>query len=271
MKFTYEVMSIRDGRSYCTRIVNVRQREGKGIMFSCTCVFKTAEKTNPLDVQAGIDIREKYAIALKGKRPADFEECPGFDVPWYWREQSQGKPNDKFPGLDSRKVDMSAYNSGKHPLDRRQLIYYRSLGTLPKDDLNVPLCAQLYASDRNSLFIVAHAFEIGDMYTGLGSLIHQVVFHTNAEEMHFGEDFGAEDERTRWFVKEDWTSRYSGGRGLFQSRVWSPEGRHVMSITQDGMVRVPKEKEADAEQLKKGWKGLKEAEAEKSRKGKGKL
>lgn len=269
VKFIYHVQAIRDGRSSATRIVNVSQKEGKGYMFTCTCVFKTAE-ANLLDVQAPVDLWDKYALALEGKHPWDFPECPGFDVSWYWKEQANGKKNDVFPGLDTRKADLSRYNEGRHPLDRRQLVFYRSIGTIPKDDVNMHLCAQLYASDRNSLFIVANALDIGDLYTGMGSLIHQVIFHTSAEDLTFGEDLG--EEKSRWFCKEDRCTRYANGRGLFYSRVWNPEGKHVMTITQDGMVRLPKEGvEEKLEEVVKGWRGLQVEEVEQMRRGKGKL
>ncbi|KAF2168226.1 hypothetical protein M409DRAFT_53525 [Zasmidium cellare ATCC 36951] len=269
LKFTYHVQTIRDGRSSATRIVNVSQKEGKGFMFTCTCVFKNPEP-NPLDVQSPINLWDKYAISLKDKQPWSFPECPGFDVPWYWREQANGKKNDIFPGLDTRKADLSKYNQNRHPLDRRQLVFYRSIGTIPADDVNMHLCAQLYASDRNSLFIVANALDIGDLYTGMGSLIHQVIFHTGAEDLGFGEDVG--EEGSRWFCKEDSCTRYANGRGLFFSRVWSPEGRHVMTVTQDGMVRLPREGgEGKVEDVVKGWDGLEPEEMQQVRRGKGKL
>lgn len=236
-------------------------------MFTCTCVFKKPD-AKPLDVQSNINIWDKYHLALSGKHPSDFKECPGYDVPWYWREQAEGKPNDAFPGLDTRIVDMSRYNKNRHPLDRRQLVFYRSIGTMPQNP-NLHLCAHLYASDRNSLFIVANAMDIGDLYSAMGSLVHQVIFHTNAEDLAFGEDMGP--EKSKWFVKEDWCTRYSGSRGLFYSRVWSPEGKHVMTITQDGMVKLPEDVEEKVKEIRKGWEGLREeeVEVEKVKKGKG--
>ena len=227
-------------------------------MFTCTCVFKKAE-TSPLDVQARVNIWEKYRIALGGKKPGDLEECSGMEVPWYWKRQRETGENDAFPGLDSRKAPMDEYNQTRHPLDRRQMVFYRSLGTLPRDP-NMHLCAQLYASDRSSLFIVANAFEIGDVYTGIGSLVHSVIFHTGWETMDFGEDLGP--EHSRWFCKEDWTTRKAGGRGVFYSRVWSPEGMHVATITQDGMVRLPRGSDAQVAEIRKQWEHLPEEETQ---------
>lgn len=164
---------------------------------------------------------------------------------------------------------MSTYNKTKHPLDRRQLVFYRSIGTIPNGNPNIHLCAQLYASDRNSLFIVANAMDIGYLYTAMGSLVHQVIFHTNAEDMDFGEDKGPEG--SKWFAKEDWCTRYSGSRGLFYSRVWSPGGKHVMTITQDGMVKLPEDAGEQVGEIRKGWEGLEEEEIEAQRKTKGRL
>ncbi|SMQ47457.1 unnamed protein product [Zymoseptoria tritici ST99CH_3D7] len=264
--FTYSVQRIRDGRSYSTRIVTVTQNAG--IMFTSTVIFKKAE-TGPLDVQSSTKLWEKYAAALYGKTPSDFEECPGFDMPWYWREQAKTGKNDAFPGLDSRKADMTAYNRGLHPLDKRQLIFYRSIGTMSKDDPNMHLCAQLYASDRNSLFHVGNAYGIGDLYTGLGSLVHQVIFHSGAEELMFAEDVGPEE--AKWFCKEDWTTRYTNGRGLFVSRVWNPEGRHVATITQDGLIRLPRDADAQAKEIEREWGSIPQEETEVVRRRKGRL
>lgn len=77
----YNVKIIRDGRSYCTRIVNVTQVEGKGICFTCTCSFKK-EEDSPLDVQEHIDLETTYAAALQGGKPEDMDEAPGMDLPW---------------------------------------------------------------------------------------------------------------------------------------------------------------------------------------------
>lgn len=80
--FVYSVKIIRDGRSYCTRIVHVTQAEGKGICFTCTCSFKKHEESE-LDVQEKIDLDDTYAIVLKGTSPEDWNEAPGMDVPWF--------------------------------------------------------------------------------------------------------------------------------------------------------------------------------------------
>lgn len=158
------------------------------------------------------------------------------DVPFYWEYLRQGHANEKFPGLTTRKVDMSAYNQGRDPLDKRQLIFYRQIGDLPRD-ANLHACAHLYASDRNSLYIAANHLGVGGSYVRMGSLVHTVVFHAGWGDLWFGQEVG-EGSQGNWFCKEDWTDRAAVGRSLFHSRVWSPRGRHVITILQDGMIRV---------------------------------
>lgn len=237
--FVYKVHNIRDGRSYCTRIVNVTQARGKGVCFTCTCSFKTNEANN-LEVQEATNLWQKYDSVLAGKKPEDFPEAPGMDLPFYWKLLEDGLPNDKFPGLTTKKTDMKAYNRPRHPLDRRQLIFYKAIGDLPPDNPNLHMCAHLYASDRNSLYIAANHLGVGDSFTQMGSLAHTVIFHALPEDLQFGQTEPNEtcSPQGSWFCKEDRTDRASAGRSTFYSCVWSPQGIHVMTIVQDGMIRV---------------------------------
>lgn len=78
--FVYSIRTIRDGRSYCIRAVEVTQAEGEGICFTCTCSFK-AEDWNPLDLQEPMKLDERYSVALAGKRPQDHPDAPGTEMP----------------------------------------------------------------------------------------------------------------------------------------------------------------------------------------------
>lgn len=131
---------------------------------------------------------------------------------------------------------MDAYNAALSPFDRRQLLFYRVIGSLSENS-NLHACAHLYASDRNSLFIVANHLDVGDRFTHMASLSHTVVFHTPVEEFMMIDGTG---ERI-WFCKEDWTSRAGEGRGIHHSRMIGPGGRHVASSWQEGLVRIGKD------------------------------
>lgn len=147
------------------------------------------------------------------------------------RRKATGQ-NDEFPGLECRKVDMTAYNNSLSPFDRRQLFFYRTIGDLPPDP-NIHACAHLYASDRNSLFVVANHFEVSDKFTHMASLSHTVVFHTPA--LHIMTQSQSEKH---WFTQEVWTTRAGGGRATHHSRIIGPGGTHVATSFQEGMIRV---------------------------------
>ncbi|KAK5011064.1 hypothetical protein LTR60_004837, partial [Cryomyces antarcticus] len=123
---------------------------------------------------------------------------------------------------------------------RRQLHYYRVLGAMPPLALapNLHLCAHLYASDRNSLFIIANNLDVGDGFSHMASLSHTVVFHTDNAPLAMTDDSGA----PVWFCQEAWSSRAAGGRGLHLSRIWDAEDRHLASTWQEGLLRVGENK-----------------------------
>lgn len=115
------------------------------------------KSTESIDVRPKIDLRKAFSPVLDNVKPMDHEEMPGTDAPWYWEYQRRnGGYTDPFPGLHLRKVNMERYNSDKPPLERRNLKYYAVIGSMPsiKDDPNMHICAHLYASDRNSLFVM---------------------------------------------------------------------------------------------------------------------
>ncbi|KAF2166864.1 hypothetical protein M409DRAFT_66413 [Zasmidium cellare ATCC 36951] len=259
--FVYRVQSIRNGKSYCTRAVNVTQSEGNGICFTCICSFKTAEPSH-VEAQRELDIWREYAVVLKDRLPHDFQEVPGMDLPFYWQRRKETGENDKFPGLQCHKVDMSRYNKDKHPIDRRQLIFYRTIGDMPADP-NLHLAAHLYSSDRNSLYIVANNYGVGDYWTQMSSLCHTVIFHSPMEALLFKPSSGQQSELNdptgRWFAFEGGGDRMGSGRAVFNCRLWNNEGIHVATAVQDGLLRFTKridaspEEEQEIERIMRGW------------------
>ncbi|EME44505.1 hypothetical protein DOTSEDRAFT_72094 [Dothistroma septosporum NZE10] len=162
---------------------------------------------------------------------------------------------------------MTAYNEDRHPLDRRQLIFYRTLGEMSADP-NFHLCAHLYASDRNSLYIVSNHLDLGHTFTQMSSLVHTVVFHSPSEDLMFGpaapllseSSTPMDDLEGKWFCMEAWGSRVGSGRALYQCRIWDSQGRHSLTAMQDGLLRlvtgseVTKESGRMLEDVKGRWK-----------------
>lgn len=174
--------------------------------------------------------------------------------PWYWQVREETGYNDAFPGLENTQVDMTAYNTDRHPFDRRTLIFYRVIGQLPPDP-NLHRCAHLYESDRNSLFHVANHQDVGDVFTQMATLVHTTMFHSTTQNLMFEpskskqspmDDTGS---RGRWFAHEDWFDRTSNGRSLYHGRLLAPDGTHVATVIQDGMLRYTKKPEATEEEI----------------------
>lgn len=311
-KFEYRVKTVRNGKGIRVRGVEVFQDgQSKGgkkeMFFIATCSFKLREHSQiSIQQQEGDDFldddfygEELYGGVLKGKRDPmrDLEEVPGMDLTFYRKkileyedgEEGKGK-HDAFPGLQCRKVDMREYNATRHPMERRQLIFYRMIFDGEKEEegmnmnMNMQLCAHLYASDRNSLFIVANLFDLGDLFTNMSSLSHTVIFHAEEGEMRFGSASASTSKTTtstttkrtkspfhkannddggggRWFCMEVFGSRIHGGRAVHNCRIFNDEGTHIATCMQDGLIRFavdpqkPTEEELEMmEAVKRGWK-----------------
>jgi len=246
----------------------VTQGSSEDITFTALISFKKDE-TNVLELQEDVDLWQRYASALKGRRPEEFRPTAGMDAPWYLALSPEERGNDDlFPGLEATQPDMQPYNKDRHPLDRRTLLFYRTTGgALPLDDPNLHLCAHLYASDRNSLYHPIHHMDVADLYTQMASLVLTVSFHDPVKDLLFGpSESGVKgpvvdaSEKGKWFALEDWTSRSGHGRAMNHAWLSGPEGRHVATVTQDGLIRYTKAANATAEEIaalrerKLGWK-----------------
>jgi len=149
---------------------------------------------------------------------------------------------------------MTAYNKHRPALARRSLIYYSAIGDMPGIDAqpNLHACAHLYASDINSLFLVAAHTGLELNFSQMASLSQTVVFHTQSSGFALGRGEGD----GVWYVQEVLTDRMGDGRATHRSRIWSEGGGHVASTMQDGLIRLRFEDDAEIESAKKGLQGV---------------
>ena len=82
---------------------------------------------------------------------------------------------------------------------------------MPPTDYNLHACAYLYASDRNSVFLISNAVGYGDEVGSMASLSHSVVFHVSSKDLVLKD--------WEWWCQEAWTPRSEGGRGVHESRI----------------------------------------------------
>ncbi|EXJ55670.1 hypothetical protein A1O7_08599 [Cladophialophora yegresii CBS 114405] len=265
--YVYRIRRIRDGGMYCLRGVDVFQHseaaaQGTTPCFSALVSFKRSEHGNKK--WSGYEyqnvgpehIRTQYADVLEGLNPEDHPLAPGADATWWEEEEQEFWSRDAaaFPGVETRKVDMAKYNGKTRPgggpdgadtARYRQLLFYRLIqddNTRKQDDaatdLNLHAAAHLYASDKNSLFLIQRALGYETVRTTMASLSHTVIFHGSADHLAMVDA----DGKSKWFVQESWTSNGGDNRGCHNSLLWDRDnGRIIATTIQDGMLRFPAE------------------------------
>ncbi len=206
----YEVDRIRDGRSFATRRV-VAIQHGQAI-FNLSASFHVAEPG--LDHQLPMpEVPGPEKLPTFHERLAPVREKLG---DWYTRPRP----------IDTRYVDdpFAGRPAGARP--PRQRVWMRADGRLPDDPL-LHACVVAYASDITLLdsIILPHGVSWYDGVLMMASLDHAMWFHR---------PFRADD----WLLYDQESPSAFGARGLARGSIFSLDGRLVVSVAQEGLVRV---------------------------------
>jgi acyl-CoA thioesterase-2 len=106
-------------------------------------------------------------------------------------------------------------------------IWLRTDGSLPDDPL-LHVCAVTFASDLNLLDSVL-------IHHGLAARLDPISMASLDHAMWFHRQFRADE----WLLYTSESPSATGGRGLATGRFFSQDGRHVASVAQEGMIRLP--------------------------------
>jgi acyl-CoA thioesterase-2 len=208
----YEVDVVRDGRSFSTRRVTAVQH-GRPI-FALSASFQLR--------QPGIE----HQPAMPDVPPP--EELPtleeryaqvGTDAVTYFK--SMPRP------IDLRYVDDPPWQQRTDgPRDGVNRVWMRAHDRLPDDPL-LHVCVLTFASDMTLLdsVLVRHGLTPGQNVTAMASLDHA---------MWFQRPFRADE----WFLYVSESPTAGGGRGLATGRFFDRSGRHLVSVVQEGLIRV---------------------------------
>lgn len=209
----YTVERIRDGRSFSVRRVTAIQH-GKPI-FTLSASFQLP--------QGGIDHQaEMPSVPSPDELPTMAERLVGFDA---LAASLAAIPR----AFDVRHVD-------DPPWIQRELgprenqphrIWLKADGKLP-DDPTLHVCVVTFASDLNLLDSVL-------VHHGLAARLDPISMASLDHAMWFHRQFRADD----WFLYESSSPSASGGRGLATGRFYARDGRLVVSVAQEGMIRLP--------------------------------
>jgi acyl-CoA thioesterase-2 len=208
----YMVDRIRDGRSFTTRRV-VAIQHGRAI-FMLSASFQVAEE-GPEHHFPMPDAPEPEAVPLWQDRLKEF----GQHVPARW--------------LRPRPVEVRyvgdppwAARIAAEPAEPRTMVWLRAVGPLPADPL-LHVCAVAYASDMTLLdsVLLAHRLAWDEHQVTGASLDHAMWFHG---------PFRADD----WLLYVQEAPASSHARGLARGHIFRRDGRLVVSVVQEGLIRV---------------------------------
>ncbi|MCO5973958.1 acyl-CoA thioesterase II [Actinoallomurus soli] len=208
----YTVDRVRDGRSFTTRRVSAIQH-GK-VIFTLSASFQIAED-GP-------------------SHQAPMPEVPGPEELPTWQERMEklfGKLDNEFMRnrpIDLRHVTPLTWEAARDPelVGPESLVWLRVAGELPDDPL-LHVCLMTYASDMTLLdtVLLNHGLAWGDRKTMGASLDHAMWFHR---------PFRADE----WLLYAQDTPNASGARGLARGQVFTQDGELVVSVVQEGLIRV---------------------------------
>ncbi|TNY38429.1 acyl-CoA thioesterase II [Thermomonospora catenispora] len=209
----YLVDRIRDGRSFTTRRVTAVQH-GRAI-FMLSASFQIAEEgpthqaaMPEVPAPSSLPTMRERITALFGERAAEeFERRRPFDL---------------------RHITPLTFEAAKDPslTGPESKVWLRVDGELPDDPL-LHVCLMTYASDMTLLdtVLLNHGLSWGDKRTMGASLDHAMWFHG---------PFRADE----WLLYAQETPFAGGARGLARGHVFTADGRLVVSVVQEGLVRV---------------------------------
>ncbi len=208
---SYGVENIRDGRSFSVRRC-VAQQHGRTIFFMSASFHVT---------EGNLDHAEPMPTNVPGP-----DELPTL------RERLAQHP-ERRTGMRgvSRPIDIRYITEpgwvppGGRPAETRPRVWLRVDGTLPDDPL-VHACALTFASDMTLLDSVLSAN--GEVW-GPGGLVGASLDHA----LWFHRPFRAD----QWFLYDCWSPTSFGSRGLATGRMFTQDGRHVISAVQEGLLR----------------------------------
>lgn len=206
----YEVDRLRDGRSFSTRRV-VAIQHGKPI-FNLSASFHIDEPGG-MDHQSTMpDAPEPESLPTFKERMAPFAADLG---DWYQRPRP----------IDLRLVEppSRARDVGRAPAQR---VWFRADGRLGDDPL-LHACVVAYASDMTLLdtIMLPHQVDFNDPNLVSASLDHAMWFHR---------PFRADD----WLLYDSHSPSASQMRGLARGDIYSSDGRLVVSVVQEGLMRL---------------------------------
>ncbi|MGH3320480.1 MAG: acyl-CoA thioesterase, partial [Streptosporangiaceae bacterium] len=202
-----------DGRSFTTRRVSAVQH-GE-VIFALSASFHRAEEGVAHHIAMPEVPSPETLPTLRERLEPWMDEFGGA---WYLRRRP----------IDLRYAGPVTWEARADPALRepRTRVWLRIDGELPDDPL-LHVCLMTYASDLSLLdsLLLAHGLTWTDGRISGASLDHAMWFHR---------PFRAD----RWLLYDQEAPASGGGRGLARGQVFTEDGELVVSVMQEGLLRV---------------------------------
>jgi len=207
----YEVDRIRDGKSFATRRV-VAIQHGKAI-FNLQASFHSTEQGYDHQLEMP-EVPDPETLDDMKTRMAPYKEQLG---EWYDRPRPIDLRYITPPPLDKNRARTNS-----------QRVWLRADGALP-DNPVLHACIVTYASDMTLLdtTLLPHGLMWDAPGVQMASLDHAMWFHR---------PFRADD----WLLYDQHTPSTSNARGLAIGSIYARTGELVVSVVQEGLIRVPR-------------------------------
>jgi acyl-CoA thioesterase-2 len=209
---TFGVQRLRDGRSFSARRVHAYQ-DGTPIL---SMIASFQEEDEGIEHQSGMP----SGIPDPESLPSTADLLGKYDHP-VARHWAYERP------FDIRHVDPALYVSANGVREARNAVWMKTFGSMP-DDANIHRAALAYASDYTILESILRKHGLSWVTPGMSvaSLDHAMWWHRPVRV----------DE---WLLYVQESPSAQGARGLATGKIFDRGGRHVASVAQEGMVRVP--------------------------------
>ncbi|HEX9259470.1 MAG TPA: acyl-CoA thioesterase II, partial [Acidimicrobiales bacterium] len=206
----YNVDRIRDGKSFTTRRV-VAIQHGKAI-FNLAASFQVHEP--------GLEHQRAMPQGLPGP-----DDLPDFKTRMAPYRTMLGDWYERPRPIDTRHVDAGPLERSGEP-SPVQRVWLRADGRLP-DDPVLHACVVTYASDMTLLdsTLLAHGINWHECEIQMASLDHAMWFHR---------PFRADE----WLLYDQAAQSTSNARGLASGSIFTADGQLVVSVMQEGLIRV---------------------------------
>ncbi|KAI6170981.1 Acyl-coenzyme A thioesterase 8 [Aphelenchoides bicaudatus] len=229
----YKVRRVRDGKSFCTRYVDTFQ-DGD-LLTSALISFHVDEESA---IRHQVPLAQKYPDPESLKTWSDvLDEAmndSSSNLTSFHKKilklKQENTPPIFYNLFDIRPIDPLRWTMrGKYAKEQAPAhhTYMKCKGVIGNDQLDHHVMGA-FASDIPMMecVLVDHITD-GFFPTMLFSLDHQVYFH-------------GKFSINEWLLVECTSPVAEGGRAYAEARVWTMEGRLVMSISQEGIVRYQK-------------------------------